>query len=241
LLNLFADFAPEAKQAAKEGRGGIIHFEISPKNINKVVQATEAIEGDVAENLAKLLPHIEFADRTEWFAQISEWKAKYPWYYAKPKSPDSALKPQRIIEELDRQTADFKDKLLITTGVGQHQMWAAQFLRWRYPRTMITSGGLGTMGYGLPAAIGAKVACPDKIVVDIDGDASFCMTGMELQTAAQFDIRIKVLILNNDFQGMVRQWQDFFYDKRYSQTQMVNPDFVKFAEVSSPYHAFFCR
>ncbi|KAF0488256.1 acetolactate synthase [Gigaspora margarita] len=223
-------FAPEAKLAAKEGRGGIIHFEISPKNINKVVQATAAIEGDVSDNLGRILPLIKRSERKEWFKLIDEWKGKYPWTYSKPKSPDSPLKPQQFIEELDRQTRDYKEKVLMTTGVGQHQMWAAQFFRWRYPRTMITSGGLGTMGYGLPAAIGAKVACPDKVVIDIDGDASFCMTGMELATAVQFNIGVKVLILNNDFQGMVKQWQDLFYEERYSQTEMVNPDFVKLAE-----------
>ncbi|CAJ0839467.1 4136_t:CDS:10, partial [Entrophospora sp. SA101] len=223
-------FALEAKRAAKEKRGGIIHFEISPKNINKVVQATEAIEGDVATNLGKILPLIESSERKEWFGQIEEWKRKFPWTYSKPTSSDKPLKPQQFIEELDRQTQGYKEKVLLTTGVGQHQMWAAQFFRWRYPRTMITSGGLGTMGYGLPSAIGAKVAKPDNVVIDIDGDASFCMTGMELMTAAHYNIGVKVLILNNDFQGMVKQWQDLFYEERYSQTEMNNPDFVKFAE-----------
>ncbi|CAG8521197.1 4707_t:CDS:2 [Ambispora gerdemannii] len=223
-------FAPEAKKAASENRGGIIHFDISRKNINKVVQAHTAIEGDVGNNLASLLPHIEFAERKEWFAKIDEWKSKYPWYYAKPKSKNDRLKPQQIIEELEKQTQNYKEKVILTTGVGQHQMWAAQFFRWRYPSTMITSGGLGTMGYGLPSAIGAKVARPDNVVIDIDGDASFCMTGMELATAAQYNIGVKVLILNNDFQGMVKQWQDLFYEERYSETRMVNPDFVKMAE-----------
>ncbi|CAG8549786.1 2288_t:CDS:2, partial [Acaulospora colombiana] len=198
-----AHFAPEAKRAAKEDRGGIIHFEISPKNINKVVQATCAVEGDVSDNLNRIMPFIEFSDRKEWFGLIDEWKKKYPWTYAKPKTSDSPLKPQQIIEELDLQTRDYKEKVLMTTG---------------------------TMGYGLPAAIGAKVACPDKVVIDIDGDASFSMTGMELATAAQFNIGVKVLILNNDFQGMVKQWQDLFYEERYSQTRMKNPDFVKLAE-----------
>ncbi|CAG8521445.1 11221_t:CDS:2 [Acaulospora morrowiae] len=225
-----AHFAPEAKQAAKEGRGGIIHFEISPKNINKVVQATCAIEGDVSDNLNRIMPFIEYSERKDWFDLIDKWKKKYPWTYAKPKAPNFILKPQQIIEELDRQTQDYKENVILTTGVGQHQMWAAQFFRWRYPRTMITSGGLGTMGYGLPSAIGAKVASPDKVVIDIDGDASFCMTGMELATAAEYNIGVKVLILNNDFQGMVKQWQDLFYEERYSQTRMKNPDFIKLAE-----------
>lgn len=117
------------------------------------------------------------------------------------------MKPQEVIEELDRQTANNKENVIITTGVGQHQMWAAQHFRWRYPQSMVTSGGLGTMGFGLPAAIGAKVAAPAKTVVDIDGDASFSMTAMELATASQYNIGVKVLVLNNEFQGMVLQWQ----------------------------------
>ncbi|KAF9123741.1 Acetolactate synthase, mitochondrial [Mortierella sp. 14UC] len=221
-------FAPEAKKAALEKRGGIIHFEISPKNINKVVQATEAIEGDVTENLTKLLPLIESAERKEWFTSLGNWKSRFPFYHVQ--DPKGVLAPQTVIQELDKQTAHMKDKVIITTGVGQHQMWAAQYFRWRHPRSLVTSGGLGTMGFGLPAAIGAKVGKPDHIVVDIDGDASFCMTGMELATAAQYNIGVKVLILNNDFQGMVKQWQDLFYEERYSGTQMFNPDFVKLAE-----------
>jgi acetolactate synthase-1/2/3 large subunit len=126
--------------------------------------------------------------------------------------------------------ADQKENVIISTGVGQHQMWAAQHYRWRHPRTWVSSGGLGTMGFGLPSCIGAKVAAPEKIVVDIDGDASFSMTAMELATAAQYDIGVKVLVLNNEFQGMVVQWQDLFYEKRYSHTEMHNPDFVKLAE-----------
>ncbi|KAG0172539.1 Acetolactate synthase, mitochondrial [Apophysomyces sp. BC1015] len=223
-------FAPEAIRAGKEGRGGILHFEIMPKNINKVVEATEAIEGDVTENVKKMLPHIESSERKEWFETIRGWKEKYPFFYEKPTSDDQQLKPQQLIEELDKQTMDRKEDVIITTGVGQHQMWAAQLYRWRHPRTFITSGGLGTMGYGLPSAIGAKVARPDKIVVDIDGDASFSMTAMELATAAEFNIGVKVLLLNNSFQGMVKQWQDLFYENRYSGTTMKNPDFVKLAE-----------
>ncbi|KAG0287928.1 Acetolactate synthase, mitochondrial [Linnemannia gamsii] len=223
-----ARFAPEAKKAALEKRGGIIHFEISPKNINKVIQATEAIEGDVTENLTKLLPLIENSERKEWFTKLGNWKSRFPFYHVQ--DPKGVLAPQTVIQELDKQTAHMKEKVIITTGVGQHQMWAAQYFRWRHPRTLVTSGGLGTMGFGLPAAIGAKVGKPDHIVVDIDGDASFCMTGMELATAAQYNIGVKVLILNNDFQGMVKQWQDLFYEERYSGTQMFNPDFVKLAE-----------
>lgn len=225
-----AKFAPQAKLAAAEKRGGIVHFEIMPKNINKVVQATEAVEGDVAANLALLLPHVETKkERPEWFSQIKDWKARFPFNYEK-ENGDGLIKPQTVIEELNRQTEHMKDKTIITTGVGQHQMWAAQHFRWRHPRTMITSGGLGTMGYGLPAAIGAKVALPDSLVVDIDGDASFNMTLTELSTAAQFNIGVKIIVLNNEEQGMVTQWQSLFYEDRFAHTHQKNPDFVKLAE-----------
>lgn len=224
-------FAPGARRAEAEGRGGIVQFEIMPKNINKVVRVTEAIEGDVGENLANILPKLNKTSHPEWFSRINEWKQKYPFTYGKEKlGSHGLLKPQYVLSEFNRQTESIKEQVLITTGVGQHQMWAAQYYRWTHPRTMISSGGLGTMGFGLPAAIGAKVAQPDKIVVDIDGDASFSMTAMELATAAQFGIGVKVLLLNNDFQGMVKQWQDLFYEERYSATRMFNPDFVKLAE-----------
>lgn len=223
-------FAPQARAAAAEKRGGIVHFEIMPKNINKVVQATEAVEGDVAENLALLLPHIKsIPTRPEWFSQISDWKSRFPFDYEK-ETPDGLIKPQTVIEKLSNLTANMKDRTIITTGVGQHQMWTAQHFRWRHPRTMITSGGLGTMGYGLPAAIGAKVARPEALVVDIDGDASFNMTLTELSTAAQFNIGVKIIILNNEEQGMVTQWQSLFYEDRFAHTHQRNPDFIKLAE-----------
>jgi len=222
-------FAPAAREAAIHGRGGIIHFEIMPKNINKVVEATVPILGDVVTNLAALVPLIRPAERDEWSTQIQAWKKRYPFTFEKSEA-GARMKPQEVIEELDLQTRDRKDQVIVSTGVGQHQMWAAQHYRWRTPRSMVTSGGLGTMGFGLPAAIGAKVAAPNKIVVDVDGDASFSMTAMELATASQYNIGVKVLILNNEFQGMVLQWQDLFYEKRYSHTRMTNPDFVLLAK-----------
>jgi acetolactate synthase-1/2/3 large subunit len=223
-------FAPAAKLAEKEGRGGIIHFEIMPKNINKVVQATEAVEGDVATNIGLLLPRLnEVPSRPEWFKQIADWKKRFPWAYEK-EGPNGIIKPQTVIETLSNLTDPVKDNTIIATGVGQHQMWAAQHFRWRYPRTMITSGGLGTMGYGLPAAIGAKVGRPDALVIDIDGDASFSMTLTELSTAAEFNIGVKIIILNNEEQGMVTQWQTLFYTDRFAHTHQRNCDFVKLGD-----------
>ncbi|EHY53835.1 Acetolactate synthase, mitochondrial [Exophiala dermatitidis] len=229
-LNI-AGFAPQAKAAAAEKRGGIVHFEIMPKNINKVVQATEAVEGEVATNLAELIPKVKpVKDRPEWFAQIKDWKERFPLTSFEKGTPDGLIKPQELIMKLSDMTAHMKQKTIIATGVGQHQMWAAQHFRWRHPRTMITSGGLGTMGFGLPAAIGAKVAQPDALVIDIDGDASFNMTLTELSSANQFQIGVKVIILNNDEQGMVTQWQSLFYEDRFAHTHQKNPDFVKLAE-----------
>ncbi|KAM3075992.1 Acetolactate synthase, mitochondrial [Clarireedia jacksonii] len=232
-------FAPQAKAAAAEGRGGIVHFEIMPKNINKVVQATEAVEGDVAANLAQLLPGVEIrsmSERKEWFDKIKFWKEKFPLSAYARAERSGLIKPQTLIEELSNLTANRKDETIISTGVGQHQMWTAQHFRWRYPRTMITSGGLGTMGFGLPAAIGAKVARPDALVIDIDGDASFNMTLTELSTAAQFNIGVKVIVLNNEEQGMVTQWQNIFYEDRYAHTHSVNPDFMKLADAMGVQH-----
>ncbi|KAL0764143.1 hypothetical protein CaCOL14_013196 [Colletotrichum acutatum] len=234
-----AKFAPGAKAAAAEGRGGIVHFEIMPKNINKVVQATEAVEGDVATNLRTLIPYLKpktMEDRREWFDKIREWKAKWPMSDYEKAERSGLIKPQTLIEELSNLTADRKETTIIATGVGQHQMWTAQHFRWRHPRTMVTSGGLGTMGYGLPAAIGAKVAKPDALVIDIDGDASFNMTLTELSTAAQFNIGVKVIVLNNEEQGMVTQWQNLFYEDRYAHTHQQNPDFMKLADAMGVQH-----
>ena len=187
-----ASFAPAARAAALQGKGGIIHFEIQPKNINKVVQANIPVLGDVAASMAELLPQIEYRERKEWMDQIKSWKADYPFTFTPSKKGDR-MKPQEVVEELDRQCeAIGKEKVIVTTGVGQHQMWACQHYRWTQPRSWVSSGGLGTMGYGLPSAIGAKVAAPEKVVVDIDGDASFSMTAMEMATAAQYNIGCKV-------------------------------------------------
>ena len=221
-----AKFAPAARQAERAGRGGIIHFDIAPEQINKAVPVTIAVEGDARKNLEQLLPLLEPRPRRAWFDTIETWKREHPFRY-KDDQREFHLKPQAVIEELWRQT---DGEAILTSGVGQHQMWAAQFYQFRHPRQWITSGGLGTMGYGVPASIGAKLARPDQTVINIDGDGSFCMTGMEMVTAAQYGVAAKTIILNNDFQGMVKQWQDLFYKERYSHTEMHNPDFVKLVE-----------
>lgn len=223
-------FAPEARRAAAEGRGGIIHFEVSPKNINKVVQTQIAVEGDATTNLGKMMSKIfPVKERSEWFAQINKWKKEYPYAYM-AETPGSKIKPQTVIKKLSKVANDTGRHVIVTTGVGQHQMWAAQHWTWRNPHTFITSGGLGTMGYGLPAAIGAQVAKPESLVIDIDGDASFNMTLTELSSAVQAGTPVKILILNNEEQGMVTQWQSLFYEHRYSHTHQLNPDFIKLAE-----------
>ena len=210
-----ATFAPHAK---------IIHIDVDPSSISKNVDVDVPVVGDAKASLAAMLPYIEFRDRRDWMAKVKAWKEKYPFKYL----DDSVnAKPQYVLEEINKQT---RGDAIFTTGVGQHQMWAAQFIRWRYPRQMITSGGLGTMGYGLPSAMGAQLGSPGKTVIDIDGDASYLMTCYELATVAEYDIPVKVCILNNDFQGMVKQWQDLFYGKRYSHTVMKNPNFSKMAE-----------
>lgn len=210
-----ASFAPHAK---------IIHIDIDPTSISKNVDVDVPVVGDAKHSLEAMVPLVEFRKREEWFAKINAWKQRYPFRYF----DDTPLaKPQYVLEEINKQT---RGDAIFTTGVGQHQMWAAQFIRWKYPRQMITSGGLGTMGFGLPAAIGAALGCPGKTVIDIDGDASVQMTSFELATAAEYDIPVKVAVMNNEFSGMIKQWQDLFYDKRYSSAKMRNPDFAMMAE-----------
>jgi acetolactate synthase-1/2/3 large subunit len=201
----------------------VIQIDIDPAEIGKNVKVDIPIVGDVKTVLEKLGERTTRRANPKWRAQIEQWKETYPLTYE-----SSGLKPQRVIEELSRITGG---EAIICTEVGQHQMWTAQYYQFTRPRSLVTSGGLGTMGFGFPAAIGAQVGNPDRLVIDIAGDGSFQMNIQELATAVACELPVKVIILNNFYLGMVRQWQEFFFDKRYSGTVLdVNPDFVKVAE-----------
>ena len=183
----------------------IVHIDIDESEINKNKPATFAVVASVKEALAELVKEPIHKDYAEWFAQIKEWKALYPLRYD---FNSEALQPQYVIETLARIT---EGKAVIVPGVGQHQMWAAQYYKYSYPRQFLTSGGLGSMGFGLPAAMGAKLACPEKLVINIDGDGSFQMNIQELGTLFVEGINVKMIILNNQHLGMVAQWEDRFY------------------------------
>jgi acetolactate synthase-1/2/3 large subunit len=209
-------FAPNAK---------IIHIDIDPAEIGKNVRVDVPIVGDAKNVLKNLLKYIkQEQSRTEaWNKKIAAWKKEYPLTYKK----DNFLRPQFVVEQISEVCPD----AIIVTEVGQNQMWAAQFFNYRNPRTFISSGGLGTMGYGFPAAMGVKVGKPESTVIDVAGDGSFQMNSQELATVVQNDIPVIVAILNNGFLGMVRQWQELFFNRRYSQTCLTDSvDFVKLAE-----------
>jgi acetolactate synthase I/II/III large subunit len=218
-------FAPGAK---------VIHFDIDAAEVGKIRHAEIPVVGPLRLALSQLtrdvasIPVEHPAERSAWLAQLDEWRALYPYKYRRS---DGALKPQTVIETLRDLTAG-RDDMVWTTGVGQHQMWAMQYLQCERPRTFITSGGLGTMGYGLPAAVGAKAARPDATVVCIDGDGCFQMTCQELATAALERLPIVVVIVNNGWLGMVRQWQELFYAERYAETHLTKqvPDYAQLAE-----------
>jgi len=202
----------------------IIHIDIDPSSISKNVGVEIPVVGDARNTLGQLLEELGKAiDTSDWLATIESWKKKYPMRYEE----GGKLKPQYVIEQIYEAT---KGEAVIATEVGQNQMWAAQWYKYSHPRTFISSGGLGTMGYGFPAAMGAKVGCPERIVFDIAGDGSIQMNIQELATCVCNKINVKVAILNNGYLGMVRQWQELFYKKRYSHTCLSSPDFVKLAE-----------
>ena len=201
----------------------IIHIDIDPAEIGKNVRVDNAIVGDVKVVLNQLLVRLEAKLPGAWQEKINHWKKEFPINFEE----NGSLKPQQVISEIYKVT---EGQARITTEVGQHQMWAAHYYTYTRPRSFISSGGLGTMGYGFPAAIGVQVACPDEVVFDIAGDGSIQMNIQELTTAVNYQLPVNVAIMNNGFLGMVRQWQELFYRRRYSYTELVNPDFVKLAE-----------
>ena len=208
------EFAPHAK---------IIHIDIDPSAISKSVPVDVPIVGDVKCVLDEFLKIVHRPHDKEWTEKILEWKQKHPLHY----KIDEKLRPQYVIQQICEAT---KGEAIIATDVGQHQMWTAQWYNFMRPREFLSSGGLGTMGYGLPAGIGAKVGKPGSEVFVISGDGSIQMNIQELATAVVNKIDVKIAILNNSCLGMVRQWQELFYGKRYSHTKLENPDFVKIAE-----------
>jgi len=208
-------FAPGAK---------VVHVDIDPSSISKNVHVDVPIVGDVKQVLAELIPEIKHAPSIEeWARHVDTLKKKYPMSY---KDKDKIL-PQYVIQQIDEVT---KGDAIICTEVGQHQMWAAQWFNYSKPRTFVSSGGLGTMGFGFPASIGAKLGRPEKTVFNIAGDGSLQMNIQELGTCVANKVNVKVAILNNGYLGMVRQWQELFYNRRYSYTPITSPDFVKLAE-----------
>ncbi|MEL7665187.1 MAG: acetolactate synthase large subunit [Methanosarcina mazei] len=208
-------FAPNAR---------VIHIDVDPAEISKNVKVHIPIVGDAKQVLKSLIRYVQCCRSAEWIEKVNLWKKEYPLNYRECRD---TIMPQFVIEQISEVCRD----AIIVTEVGQHQMWAAQFFKYSKPRTFLTSGGLGTMGYGFPAAMGAKVGRPDKTVINIAGDGSFQMNSQELATVVQNDIPVVSVILNNGYLGMVRQWQELFYDRRYSYTFIKGSvDFVKLAE-----------
>ncbi len=217
----FSEFAPEAK---------IIHIDIDPAEIGKNVRVDVPIVGDAKLILQEMIKMIKTKQRKEWFDRVEELKRSYPLKY---EQNENVIKPQFVVEKVYELAPD----AIVTTEVGQNQMWAAQYFKVKHPRQFITSGGLGTMGFGFPAAMGAQVAFPDRIVVDIAGDGSFLMNIQELATCVDYDIPVKVCILNNAYLGMVRQWQQLFYRRRYSATRLRYPE-LSFEKIAKGFGAY---
>jgi acetolactate synthase-1/2/3 large subunit len=210
-------FAPRAK---------IVHVDIDPASIGKNVRVDIPVVGDAGKILSDLLPLLEEVDRGAWLEKIAEWKREFPLGY---QPEEGKVKPQAVIEAIYRATSG---EAVVVTDVGQHQMWAAQYYDYTQPRTFLSSGGLGTMGFGLPAGIGAQFGRPDKQVVVISSDGSIQMNIQEMATAVLHRLPLKIAVLNNGYLGMVRQWQELFFERRYSHTYLANgnPDFVRLAE-----------
>ena len=210
-----SEFCPDATK---------IHIDVDPAEFGKIIDPDVSIAGDAKLVLEDLIPLVSKLESQPWLKQIDKWKKKYPLKFPKR----GGLRAQQVLKELDRLT---DSKAIISTDVGQHQMWTAQFCKTNEERKWLSSGGAGTMGYGLPSAIGAQLGCPDELVVAVVGDGGFQMTMPELATAAIQKLPIKILIINNRYLGMVRQWQQLFFDNRESGVDMMgNPDFVKIGE-----------
>ncbi|MDP1675575.1 MAG: biosynthetic-type acetolactate synthase large subunit [Bacteroidota bacterium] len=207
-------FAPEAKK---------IHIDVDPSNISKNVKVDVPIVGDVKKVLQQLLPLVSALDTKDWIQTIKNWKEEHPLRYNNGKY----IRMQHVIQKISEMT---KGKAVMISDVGQHQMWMAQFYQYIYPRTHLTSGGLGTMGFSLPASVGAAFARKDFPIVSISGDGGIQMNIQELATIREYNVPVKIIILNNGYLGMVRQWQELFWRKRYSHVEMLSPDYVKVAE-----------
>jgi acetolactate synthase I/II/III large subunit len=211
-------YAPNARK---------IHIDIDPAEINKNVKVDVALVGDLRETLEAMMPSLETCDRSEWLDSIAQLRGDSAVRDIQNLPDSGHLYAAHVIHDIWRAT---DGKAVVVTDVGQHQMWEAQYYHHEEPRTLITSGGLGTMGFALPAAIGAKVGRPDAEVWVVVGDGGFQMTMCELATIAQEHLDINVAVINNGYLGMVRQWQEFFYERRYAATPLVNPDFARLAE-----------
>jgi len=238
-------YAPEARKAHDEGRGGFVHFDIEPSQFGRVISPTIAVAGDAKTAVLELVPLVQngpstqFPDeRKAWLERCISLKNEHPFQYTPP--TEGRLKTQSAIEAIYNGLKPREHDVIVATGVGNHQMMSCQFFRWTQPRQMITSGSLGTMGFGLPAAIGAQVGCPDKTVLLIDGDGSFNMTLNDLGTVKEHQLPIKIAIMNDHRQQMVHVWQRLFFDNRLMATDNVNPDYVALAQ-SYGIESYCCR
>lgn len=210
------EFGPNAR---------IVHVDIDPAELGKNVETAVTVAGDVKSTLTKAIPLVAACDTAAWLDQLKTWQQEQPYRYH---AEENVLKPQQVIEMIYETT---NGEAIVSTDVGQHQMWVGQFYKFKNPRSLISSGGLGTMGFGFPAAVGAQFAHPNRTVVSVSGDGGFQMTNQELAIVAQYKLPIKIVIINNQCLGMVRQWQEMFYENRYSEIDLTcSPDFVKLAE-----------
>lgn len=240
-----AQYAPEALAAEKEGHGGIVHFDIEKSQFGRVLEPTVRVEGDCGPAMESLTRKVrarggpasrgaEAPGRAAWLARCDGWKKEMPFAFSKPAGADAGkIKTQSVIaalyEHVEKEGVGGKD-VFISTGVGNHQMMACQHYRWTMPRSIVSSGSLGTMGFGLPAAIGVQMGNPDAMTFLIDGDGSFNMTLHDLGTMAQHELPVKIVLMNDGKQQMVQVWQKLFFEERVVATDNFNPDFVKLAE-----------